>query len=77
VNALVVNDLDVEITEDTLNQLAIEDALTAEMGQLSLNAIVGTESRDSMRLRALVHNKVMIILVDSSSSHSFVNNSFV
>jgi hypothetical protein len=30
-----------------------------------------------MRLRALVHNKVMLILVDSSSSHNFVNNSFV
>jgi hypothetical protein len=77
VNAIVVNDLDVELKEDTLNQLAIEDALTSEMGQLSLNAISGTENGDSMRLRALVHNKVMLILVDSGSSHSFINSSFV
>jgi hypothetical protein len=77
VNALVVNDLDVEITEDTLNQLTIEDALTREMGQLSLNAIAGTESRDSMWLRALVHNKVMLIPVDSGSLHNFANISFV
>jgi hypothetical protein len=30
-----------------------------------------------MRIRALVHNKVMLILVDSDSSHSFVSQSFV
>jgi hypothetical protein len=56
---LVVNDLDAPLIEDTLNQLEIEDVLTAEMGQLSLNAISGTKSKDSMRIRALVHNKVM------------------
>jgi hypothetical protein len=77
VNAIVVNDLDVELTEDTLNQLALEDALTSEMGQLSLNAISSTESGKSMRLMTLVHNKVMLILVDSGSSHSFINSSFV
>jgi hypothetical protein len=77
VNAIVVNDLDVELTEDTLNQLAVEDALTLEMGQLSLNAISGTKNGDYMRLGALVHNKVMLILMDSSSSHSFINSSFV
>jgi hypothetical protein len=58
-HVLVVNDLDAPLTEDTLNQLEIEDVLTAEMGQLSLNAISGTKSKDSMRIRALVHNKVM------------------
>jgi hypothetical protein len=31
-HALVVNDLDAQLTEDTLNQLEIEDVLTAEMG---------------------------------------------
>jgi hypothetical protein len=32
VNAIVVNELDVDLNDDTLNQLAIEDALTTEMG---------------------------------------------
>jgi hypothetical protein len=73
----VVNDLGVELADDTLNQLAIEDALSEEMGQLSLNAIAGTESGDSMRIRALVHNKVMLILLDSGSSHSLISQSFV
>jgi hypothetical protein len=30
-----------------------------------------------MRMRALVHDNVMLILIDSSSSHSFVRQSFV
>jgi hypothetical protein len=77
VNALVVNDLGVELTEETLSQLEIEDTLATEMGQLSLNAMSSTDSDDSMRVRALVQNKVMLILVDSSSSHSFVSSSFL
>jgi hypothetical protein len=36
-NAIIVNDLDVEISKEALNQLAVEDALAEEMGQLSLN----------------------------------------
>jgi hypothetical protein len=72
-----VNDLDTELIDDTLNQLAIEDALTEEMGQLSLNAISGAENGDSMRIRELVNDKVMLVLIDSRSSHSFVNQSFV
>ena len=41
VHALVINDLDndkEEITEDHLNQLAVEDALTEDFGHLSLHA---------------------------------------
>jgi hypothetical protein len=76
-NALVVNDLNVELTDETLNQLAVEDVLIEEMGQLSLNAISGTEARHSMRIRALVHDQVMLILIDSRSSHSFVSRAFV
>jgi hypothetical protein len=42
-----------------------------------LNAIAGTEAGDSMRIRASMHDKVMLILIDSGSSHSFVSQSFV
>jgi hypothetical protein len=42
VNALIVNDFNAELTEDTPNQLEMEDIITAEMRQLSLNAITGT-----------------------------------
>jgi hypothetical protein len=65
------------LTEETLNNLEIQDVLAAEMGQLSLNALSRTNSGDAMRIRALVHNKTMLILVDSESSHSFVSASFM
>lgn len=77
VNALVVNDLDVVLNDDILNQLAVEDALTEDFCQLSLNALSGTEHGDCMKLRALVKNKVMLLLVDSGSSHSFVSQNFL
>jgi hypothetical protein len=55
----------------------MEDTLNAEFGSLSLNALAGSEKGEAPRLRALVKNKVMLILVDSGSSHSFVSSSFL
>lgn len=69
----MVNDLDVVLTDEVLNHLALEDALTKDFCQLSLNAMFGTDHGDALRIRALVKNKVMLNLVDIGSSHSFVN----
>lgn len=77
VKALALNDLDVQLTEEVVKQLELEDALAAEFCTLSLNAVTGTDTGDSMKLRALVQNKVMLILVDSGSSHSFVSSAFL
>jgi hypothetical protein len=77
VNALALNDLDVELTEEVLNQLAIEDAITDDLCNLSLNAISGTANGEVLQVRALVNNKVMLILIDSGSSHSFVSDAFL
>jgi 5-methylcytosine-specific restriction endonuclease McrA len=44
VHALALNDLDQILSEDTLNQLAVEDSLTEELLHLSLNAITGLQS---------------------------------
>ena len=44
---------------------------------LSVQALAGTEEVNTMRLRALVRNKVMLILIDSGSTGSFVNSAFV
>lgn len=77
VNALVVNELDVVLNDDVLNQLAVEDTLAEDFFQLSLNAMAGTDKGDALRVRALVQNKVMLILVDSGSSHSFVSKAFL
>jgi len=77
VNALVTNDLDTNLTEDILTQLAVEDALNDEFCQLSLNALAGTDVGQAMRIVAMVRNKVMLILIDSGSSHSFVSSTFI
>jgi hypothetical protein len=77
VNALALNDLDREISEDMLNELAIDESLTENFGQLSLNALSGTQSADSIQLKATVLNKTMLILVDTGSSHCFVSSHFV
>jgi hypothetical protein len=46
-------------------------------GFLSLNAIIGTQNNMVIHLGALVQNQVLSILIDSGSSHSFLNSSMV
>lgn len=75
-NALTLNGLDAVLTEEVIQQLELEDNLTSEFCQLSLNALAGTAQGEALVVRALVHNKVMLILVDSGSSHSFISQSF-
>lgn len=77
VNALCLNNLDIQLTDEVLAQLDIEYALAEEFGTLSLNAIAGTEEGEAFRIRALVKNKVMLMLVDSGSSHSFISSDFL
>jgi len=76
-NALALNDLDREISEESLNEMAIEDLITEDFCQLSLNAISGTDSLNCIKLKSTVKNKTMLILVDTGSSHSFVSSQFV
>lgn len=66
VNAIVIIDLDQdkeELTEEMLNQLADEDLLAANFGQLSLNALSTVAAPNAIQLRTLVNNKVMLILL--------------
>ena len=69
-NTLVVNDLDTNLTEDILNQLEMEDTLSDTFCQLSLHALAGTEGSDCIKIKSLIKNKSMIMLLDSGSSHS-------
>jgi hypothetical protein len=75
---VVVNELDkTEITKDMLNQLAVENALAENFCQLSLNALSSAATENSMKLKTLVKDKVMLVLLDSGSSHSFISTNFV
>lgn len=53
-NALALNELDRELNDDVLNEIAIDEVLTENFCQLSLNAISGTEVGDSIQLKATV-----------------------
>lgn len=75
-NALVLNDLDRELSDEVLNQIAIEDELQDQFCQLSLNAISSSDN-DCIKLKTKGKDKVMLILVDSGSSHSFISSNFV
>jgi hypothetical protein len=46
-NALVLNDLDVNLNEEVLQKLDMENTLNDEFGSLSLNAISGIENGKS------------------------------
>jgi hypothetical protein len=54
----------------------MHDTATAELLHLSLHAMAGTEAAKKIRIRALVGNQVMLILVDSGSSTSSVCEDF-
>ena len=74
---MVTNDLDMPLNDEILAQLELEDALTAEFCHLSLNALAGTDHGDAMKIQALVKNQVMLTLVDTRSTHSFVSAAFL
>jgi hypothetical protein len=65
------------LSEEVLNLMELQDLAEAQQLSLSLNAIAGTDSGDTIRLRALVDNQVLLILVDSGSTGSFLNEAML
>ncbi|KAK1694297.1 hypothetical protein QYE76_010994 [Lolium multiflorum] len=76
VHALTVEEHAAELTPEVLNLLELQDIAEAQQFSLSLHALTGTENPDTVRLRALVQNQVLLILVDTGSSHSFLSSRF-
>lgn len=60
-------------TDEIFNALTIEEAVEDVAAYLSVNALAGSENPKTIRLRDLVENKVMLLLVDSGSSHTFTD----
>ncbi|KAF7144954.1 hypothetical protein RHSIM_Rhsim04G0143300 [Rhododendron simsii] len=50
-----------------------KEKLTGEETQISLNALTGSISDRTLRVRGNVKKKVIIILIDSGSTHNFLN----
>jgi hypothetical protein len=49
-----VNELDKEIDEDLLNEIAVQELLNEDFGQLSLNALASTTTPSCIQLKATV-----------------------
>ena len=65
------------LTEDAVQALELlTEPTTSECCQISAHAVSGADNTETIRIRALVGNQVMLALVDSGSSHSFVDENF-
>lgn len=76
-HSLTVEDMGLLLSDEVLHNLDQEDQTLEESYKLSLNAISGTDQEGCMRVRALIKNQVMVILVDSGSSTTFVSQKMV
>lgn len=72
-----IGDFGEVFSEDTVHALNLLDE-TPELQccLLSTHAMAGTEAGNTLRLRAMVGDQTMLLLVDSGSSHTFVNADF-
>lgn len=48
-----------------------------DIAEISLNAMVGGEGLNTIKLPGLIHKREIIILVDSGSTHNFVDPALV
>ncbi|KAM3412202.1 hypothetical protein ACQJBY_003713 [Aegilops geniculata] len=65
------------LTEDAVQALELlSEPETLECCQISAHAISKADNTETIHIRALVGNQVMLVLVDSGSSHSFVDENF-
>ena len=73
-----VGDFGEVLSDDAVHALELleETSAPAVCCQLSVDALAGTEGEETIRLRALVGNQVMLLLIDSGSTHTFVTKSF-
>ena len=76
-SALTDEELGMTLSEQTLTQIELEEKGEEENFRLSLNALSGTTNEECMAVRALLQNQVILVLVDSGSSTSFINKQLV
>jgi hypothetical protein len=76
-HALTVEDMGMVLTDPMLEHLESEDKEVEELYKLSLNAISGMESDGCMRVQGFMHNQMLVVLIDSGSSLSFVSQNLV
>lgn len=73
-----VGDFGEVLSDDAVKALELleETEAPAACCKLSIDALAGTAGEETIRLRALVGNQVMLLLIDSGSTHTFVTKNF-
>ena len=75
-----VGDFGEILSDDTDHALQLLDTPAAqepECCSLSHQALSGEETPSTIRLRAQVRDQIMLLLVDSGSTHSFISETFL
>jgi hypothetical protein len=76
-HTIITEDTPTQLSEEVLNMIEMQDIAEAQQLSLSIYALSGTDSGDTIRLRAMVGNQIFLILVDSGSTGSFLNVSML
>jgi hypothetical protein len=69
---VILENVEMVLTDEVLQQLEQEDEQQGVCCQVSTQALSRTIGVNSMRIRAVVQKQVMVMLVDSVSSTSFI-----
>ena len=62
---------------DTMEEPGMNGEESGTLHAISLHAVVGTEDQQTMCMKGRVKNQSLVILVDSGSSHNFMNQAMV
>jgi hypothetical protein len=76
-HAITTEETPEQLSEEVLNMLELQDIAEAQQLNLSIHALAGIDFGDTIRLRAMVGNQVLLILVDSGSTGSFLNTAML
>jgi hypothetical protein len=76
-NVLTTKDLEMVLDDEQLEQIEKEGVQEEEVHKLSIHAISGANNFECIRLRALIQNQLMLMLIDSGSSTSFISHAMI
>ena len=75
-NLLIFHDDELHI-EEVLEDESLEEEAVSELVSLSLNSLMGLDNPRTMKLRVLMAEREVIVMVDSGATHNFISQNLV